>query len=319
MGCTTSNSHTWREVSQISPSILKTMYGCFLGEWTVKAADIFQPALAKVCKVYPRELVFAKTNGDLTYFYEQKGDDVQIIAVLLKNALENHAMNYMNSLMKDLFAGHPVITRRSMATLDSHMTGFGPFWRRFELDGGSKVSFYTHVEKLGQVLKNLPTAKEFEALADRYAHTHLAELILALYLWKLPGLVQSFFKFSKPFLGKEDYEMTPLELALGGYGPCAYQLYIIKDFCSSIHKDVDTSEFTLTYCSHPDAASTTRVQFVMAQHGFIIEPDNGSLFAFKADVAHGTGYRNHTHNAAYMGCLVVNSALHALTKRRQRL
>jgi len=76
------------------------------------------------------------------------------------------------------------------------------------LDGGTKVSFYTHVEKLSNILKNLPSSKAFELLADRYAHTHLSELILALYMWKLPTLVRSFFNFSKPYLGRDDYDVS---------------------------------------------------------------------------------------------------------------
>ena len=312
-------SQTWKQVTKISPTVLEKMQGCFLGEWTVPAKNIFKPELAKVCRPFPPECVFAESTGNLTYFYERNGNDVKLIAVHLKKALEFPAMRYLRTLLEELFKGHPKLLRQSMASLDSHMTGFGPFWQRFETNGGTKVSFYTQVEKLGKVLKSLPPAKDFEMLVDRYAHTHLSAIILALYMWKLPMLVHSFLKFSKPFLDGEDYEASNLEVALGGCGPCAYQMYITKDFCSKIHKDADLSKFTLSYCGHPDADSTTPVPFVMAGHGFIIPIENGSMFAFDSAVAHGTAYRNRSRNAVYMGCVVVNSALHALTKRRQLL
>lgn len=154
-----------------------------------------------MCRVFPAACLFAETKGNLTYFFERKGIDVSIIAVHLKNALDPLAKDYMRTLLEELFAGHPKILR-SMTTLDSYMTGFGPFWQRHELEGGSKVSFYTHVKKLRNVLKNLPPAREFEVLANRYAHSHLSELILALFMWKLPLLVTSFFEFSKPYLGR---------------------------------------------------------------------------------------------------------------------
>ena len=105
------------------------MRGCFLGDWDIHPSKIFKPELAKVCRVFPPACIFAECHGKPTHFYERKGTDVNIIFVHLKGALEHDAMAYMQTLLEELFAGHPKILRQSMVTLESHMTGFGPYWQ----------------------------------------------------------------------------------------------------------------------------------------------------------------------------------------------
>lgn len=51
----------------------------------------------------------------------------------------------------------------------------------------------------------------------------------------------------------------------------AYPMYITKDFCSEVHEDIDATDFTLCYASHPYGASASNIHFMHAKYGVVLD------------------------------------------------
>lgn len=90
--------------------------------------------------------------------------------------------------------------------------------------------------------------------------------------------------------------------------PCAYQMYISKDYCANTHADDDISEFTLCYASHPNSRLSP-INFIIPEYGIQLPIRDGDLFAFQSSIVHGTGYRIPTANPAYISALTINDKL----------
>lgn len=70
---------------------------------------------------------------------------------------------------------------------------------------------------------------------------------MSLYLWWCLEVLHTFLAYSTPYLTEAQHEQCSFEQTLGGNRLSMYQVYIIKDYCSTMHTDQDIIEFILCY------------------------------------------------------------------------